>query len=67
MLKKHETETQMKYECTTALFNNMQTLRYKAKLTIMFYAAVNHYRNRHLKAETTEQNGSKSANHEPGA
>ena len=33
-----------------ALFNNMRTLKFKAKLTITFYAAINHYRN----AETSK-------------
>ena len=36
------------------LFNNMRTLKFKTKLTITFYAAVNHYRNGrngHPKAE----------------
>ena len=33
-------------------FNNMRALKFKAKLTITFYAAVNHYRNGHSKAET---------------
>ena len=37
-----------------ALFNNMQTLKFKAKLTITFYVAINHYRNGHLKAETSK-------------
>ena len=37
-----------------ALFNNMRTLKFKAKLTITFYAAVNHYRNGHPKAETSK-------------
>ena len=37
-----------------ALFNNMRTLKFKAKLTIKFYAAVNHYRNGHPKAETSK-------------
>ena len=37
-----------------AHFNNMQTLKFKAKLTIMFYAAVNHYLNGHPKAETSK-------------
>ena len=34
-----------------ALFSDMRTLKYKGKLTITLYAAVNHYRNGHLKAE----------------
>ena len=33
----------------------MQTLEFKAKLTITFYAAVNHYRNGHPKAETSKK------------
>ena len=37
-----------------ALFNNMRTLKFKAKLTITFYAAVNRYRNGHPKAETSK-------------
>ena len=37
-----------------ALFNNLQTLKFKAKVTITFYAAVNHYRNGHPKAETSK-------------
>ena len=48
-----------------ALFNNMRTLKFKTKLTITFYAAVNYYRNGHQKQK--QANGSKSANHEPGA
>ena len=36
----------------TVPFNNTRTLKFKAQLAIWFYAAVNHYRNRHLKAET---------------
>ena len=38
-----------------ALFNNMRTLKFKAKLTITFYAAVNHYSNGHPKAETSKR------------
>ena len=37
-----------------AVFNNMRTLKFKVKLTIRFYAAVNHYRNSHPKAETSK-------------
>ena len=37
-----------------APFDNMQTLKFKAKLTITFYAAVNHYHNGHPKAETSK-------------
>ena len=37
-----------------AFFNSMQTLKFKPKVTIMFYAAVNHYRNGHPKAETNK-------------
>ena len=44
----------------------MRTLKFKAKLTISFFAAVNHYRNGHPKA-ANKQNESKSANQEPGA
>ena len=36
-----------------ALVSNARTLKFKAKLTITFYAAVNH-RNGHLKAETSK-------------
>ena len=35
-----------------ALFNSMRTLKFKAKLRITFYAAVNYYRNGHPKVET---------------
>ena len=35
-----------------ALFNNMRTLKFKTKVTITFYAAVN--RNGHPKAETSK-------------
>ena len=38
-----------------ALFNNMpRTLKFKAKLTNTFYAAVNHYRIGHPNAETSK-------------
>ena len=37
-----------------ALFDNMRTLKYKAKFTITFYAAFNHYCNGHPKAETNK-------------
>ena len=37
-----------------ALFNNMQTLKFKAKLMITLYAAVNHNCNGHPKAETSK-------------
>ena len=40
-----------KVDRVIALFNNMRTLKFKAKLTITFYAAVNHYRNGHPKAD----------------
>ena len=43
----------------------MRTLKFKTKLTITFYSAVNHYRNGLQKQK--QANGSKSANHEPGA
>ena len=46
----------------------MRTLKFKTKVTITFYAAVN--RNGHPKAQQKKANaanGSKSANHEPGA
>ena len=38
-----------------APFNNMRTLKFKAQHAIWFYAAVNHYRNGHLKAETNRK------------
>ena len=41
-------------EWVIAVFNNMQTLKFKVKLMITFYAAVNHYRNGHPKAETSK-------------
>ena len=35
------------------LFNNTQTQKFKAKLTITFYAAVSNYCKRHLKQNET--------------
>ena len=36
------------------VYNNIRTLKFKAKLTVTFYAAVNHYRNGHPKPETSK-------------
>ena len=36
----------------TAPLNNTRTLKFNAQHAIWFYAAINHYRNSHLKAET---------------
>ena len=47
-----------------ALFNNMRTLKFKTKVTITFYAAVN--RNGQKQKQANAADGSKSANHEPG-
>ena len=41
-------------ERVIAVFNNMRTLKFKVKLMITFYAAVNHYHNGHPKAETSK-------------
>ena len=41
------------------LFSNTRAVKFKAKLTIMFYAAVNHYHNGHPKAETSKMDGVK--------
>ena len=38
-----------------ALFNSMRTLKFKARLTIAFYTAVNPYCNGHAKAETSKK------------
>ena len=49
-----------------AVFNNMRTLKFKAQLTIGFFAAVNHNygdSQRTLKHKN-KQNGSKSTNHD---
>ena len=49
-----------------AVFNNMRTLKFKAQLTIGFFAAVNHDygdSQRTLKRRN-KQNGSKSTNHD---
>ena len=47
-----------------AIFNNMRTLKFKTKLTITFYAAVTIIQKQ---KQANAANGSKSANHEPGA
>ena len=41
----------------------MRTRKFKAKLTSTFYAAVNHYRNGHPKAEASKMD----VNYEQGA
>ena len=49
-----------------ALFNNMRTLKFKTKVTITFYAPLIVTVIQKQK-QANAANGSKSANHEPGA
>ena len=47
-------------DCLIVPFHNMQILKFKAQLMITFYAAANHYRNRHLKAERNKMDQNSS-------